>query len=326
MEILAFTYAAVAYEDPNPMAIAQQEQWEKVQQMAKMGSLSLAGGLMLAGTLHCSAMALQIGDMGTAVESLQTALAAVNFYDGRVTGYYGAQTQSAVLEFQRDRGLPATGVADGATLQALAVPTNLANAPRATDFSQTATVTPGSGGGGGIPVATRAVTTVPEAAVTVVASAGTFSQQAVVQTPSNIGINVRNTPFGFIVDGKPDGALVAYDPTTARLLGGYTWVQVSDLNWVAQDYLVTRLSSGGSGGGGGSPVLGRGIFRVATIADPLVVRSQPNPFSAAVNFLAPGSVHDFSSTVSGELVAGSDRWLYVPSYGGYVSTAYVNFL
>ncbi|HEY9648563.1 MAG TPA: hypothetical protein V6C88_19440, partial [Chroococcidiopsis sp.] len=66
--------------------------------------------------------------------------------------------------------------------------------------------------------------------------------------------------------------------------------------------------------------------RVATSVDPLNVRATPRLSSASVGLLSPGSVHDYSTTVAGERVGGSDRWLYLPAYQGYVSAAYVDLL
>ena len=61
---------------------------------------------------------LSIGTRGTDVTSLQSFLVAQN-YPGSgswmVTGYFGKATQAALMNFQRSRGLSATGVADRET-------------------------------------------------------------------------------------------------------------------------------------------------------------------------------------------------------------------
>ncbi|MBA2388372.1 MAG: peptidoglycan-binding protein [Acidimicrobiia bacterium] len=63
---------------------------------------------------------LQLGRRGDAVRDLQRALidAGVHVLGG-ADGIFGPATQSAVKSFQQRNGLPATGVADGATLQVL---------------------------------------------------------------------------------------------------------------------------------------------------------------------------------------------------------------
>ncbi|HEY6794575.1 MAG TPA: peptidoglycan-binding protein [Kineosporiaceae bacterium] len=57
---------------------------------------------------------LGYGSTGAAVRALQRALQVTP-----VSGWFGPVTRAAVIRFQRARGLPATGVVDGATWQAL---------------------------------------------------------------------------------------------------------------------------------------------------------------------------------------------------------------
>lgn len=56
---------------------------------------------------------------GDDVYSLQQRLLELGFATGRVDGYFGAQTESAVRDFQRNIGVPADGTCGPATLQAL---------------------------------------------------------------------------------------------------------------------------------------------------------------------------------------------------------------
>ena len=56
---------------------------------------------------------------GTSVAQLQQALADLGFYSGPIDGRYSAETIEAVRAFQRDLGVPETGVIDVATLQAI---------------------------------------------------------------------------------------------------------------------------------------------------------------------------------------------------------------
>ncbi len=61
---------------------------------------------------------LQIGDQNSRVLELQRQLNLIG-YPVQPTGYFGTQTQQAVLNFQQSRSLPATGIADPQTLTAI---------------------------------------------------------------------------------------------------------------------------------------------------------------------------------------------------------------
>lgn len=78
------------------------------------------------GTAVCAAAAvssapaaLAPGARGPAVFWLQARLGSMGVYSGPVTGYFGVQTQNAVMVFQRSRGLTASGVVGPATARAL---------------------------------------------------------------------------------------------------------------------------------------------------------------------------------------------------------------
>lgn len=66
-----------------------------------------------------SAQILRLGDRGPQVTNLQQELRQRGFNPGRVDGVYGLQTQEAVRQFQRTRGLLDDGIAGGETLTAL---------------------------------------------------------------------------------------------------------------------------------------------------------------------------------------------------------------
>ena len=68
------------------------------------------------------ASALQRGSRGTRVATLQKQLKLEGYYRGPVNSYYDLQTQRAISQFQRERGLPITGVADVNTLTLLGIP------------------------------------------------------------------------------------------------------------------------------------------------------------------------------------------------------------
>lgn len=67
-----------------------------------------------------AANSLYVGDSGPAVSQLQQSLQAIGYYSGPVTGYFGPQTQAAVIEFQRQNGLLVDGVVGPRTQVAIA--------------------------------------------------------------------------------------------------------------------------------------------------------------------------------------------------------------
>jgi peptidoglycan hydrolase-like protein with peptidoglycan-binding domain len=67
-----------------------------------------------------SGPALQRGDEGPSVSALQLALAALGFDVGDVNGVFGDTTAAAVLRFQNNQGIAATGTVNDDTWAALA--------------------------------------------------------------------------------------------------------------------------------------------------------------------------------------------------------------
>jgi peptidoglycan hydrolase-like protein with peptidoglycan-binding domain len=66
-----------------------------------------------------AASVLRLGDSGAAVSELQGRLSELGFYQSPITGNYDAQTQSAVLAFQRSRNLTPDGIAGSQVATAL---------------------------------------------------------------------------------------------------------------------------------------------------------------------------------------------------------------
>ncbi|MGJ3246042.1 MAG: peptidoglycan-binding protein [Elainellaceae cyanobacterium] len=66
--------------------------------------------------------------------------------------------------------------------------------------------------------------------------APTEPRQANVSTPTGVGINVRLTPNGDIVNGLPDGAPVLLTGRE-QAAGRYIWAELIGGRWVAKDYL-----------------------------------------------------------------------------------------
>lgn len=70
-------------------------------------------------SVNTAAGSLQLNDGGASVTDLQQQLAQLGYYTGAMTGVFDQQTQSAVMSFQRDRGLSADGIVGNATQSAL---------------------------------------------------------------------------------------------------------------------------------------------------------------------------------------------------------------
>ncbi len=62
---------------------------------------------------------LKVGSRGAAVTQLQKSLRTLGYFNGPVTGYFGQETQQAVIRFQQSKRLQADGVAGGNTLQVI---------------------------------------------------------------------------------------------------------------------------------------------------------------------------------------------------------------
>ena len=68
---------------------------------------------------------LRVGDKGERVEELQRTLRVLEFYDyPELEGFFGTDTRSALMNFQKFYGLEVTGVADRETFEALDVALN----------------------------------------------------------------------------------------------------------------------------------------------------------------------------------------------------------
>lgn len=86
-------------------------------------------GLVLAGSLALASLPMPgiaagesvfiVGNSGDEVTKIQQKLKELNYLQANVTGYYGNETQNAIMAFQRDKGLIADGKAGPATQNAL---------------------------------------------------------------------------------------------------------------------------------------------------------------------------------------------------------------
>lgn len=61
------------------------------------------------------------GSTGAQVKQVQQSLKGRGYYGGRVDGIFGTGTYNAILNFQKDNGLTADGIAGAATLSALGI-------------------------------------------------------------------------------------------------------------------------------------------------------------------------------------------------------------
>ncbi|MBO3463448.1 peptidoglycan-binding domain-containing protein [Aetokthonos hydrillicola] len=67
---------------------------------------------------------LQLGSRGLAVTNLQKNLQQLGFFNGPITGYFGSETQQAVIRFQQSRGIRSAGIVGPKTTEAIRVSLN----------------------------------------------------------------------------------------------------------------------------------------------------------------------------------------------------------
>ena len=79
----------------------------------------LAGVLFLFSGIPASAQTLQQGDWGEEVSELQQLLMDAGYLNELPDGMFGPITEAAVIAWQEDQGIPVTGMADDAMLEAL---------------------------------------------------------------------------------------------------------------------------------------------------------------------------------------------------------------
>ncbi len=63
----------------------------------------------------------KVGSQGAEVKQVQTKLKELGYYKGNIDSIFGSQTKSALLSFQRAKGLTADGIAGPKTLKALGI-------------------------------------------------------------------------------------------------------------------------------------------------------------------------------------------------------------
>ena len=80
---------------------------------------ALVAVLMMCVCAFACAQSYRLGDEAEGIAIIQTALKQLKYYNGEITGHYGAKTQSAVQSFQRDNNLRADGIAGEDTIDKL---------------------------------------------------------------------------------------------------------------------------------------------------------------------------------------------------------------
>ncbi|MBD2447537.1 peptidoglycan-binding protein [Nostoc sp. FACHB-152] len=127
MDNLAYLHLAFAYEDYESSDLvslsalldkASAPDWSKLSGKAWKYMLPLALTLSILSSVN-SVLALERGDQGPSVRSLQQKLQQAGFYQAPVTQVYDFPTEEAVRRFQKAAGLPVDGVVGTSTLQKL---------------------------------------------------------------------------------------------------------------------------------------------------------------------------------------------------------------
>lgn len=196
MESLAFVHYAVVYDDPEPAQLTLSKPIDWHIPSSAWTPLVSILAFLAVLSLSDRASAQTVYQRGNR-GSVVTEIQKV--LEIPADGIYGPVTEAAVRDHQRQENLDSIdGKAGPETLESLGL------------------LDPGN------QVSERQVRDEP--------------RQANVSTPTGVGINVRRTPNGEIVNGLPDGAPVLLTGRE-RLAGRYIWAELIGGRWVAKDYL-----------------------------------------------------------------------------------------
>lgn len=121
METFAYLHTACAYEDPEAAEMTLLLEPLNVKQLSSQASLLVLQLLVPAAILAVAghASALQVGDRGPSVTTLQDRLRSAGYFNRSSTGVYSSITEASVRRFQASRGLSVDGIAGPATQRAL---------------------------------------------------------------------------------------------------------------------------------------------------------------------------------------------------------------
>lgn len=83
-------------------------------------AIALSTSFLFTGKASADSQILRVGDRGQKVEELQRTLRVLEFYEyPEVEGFFGIDTRSALMNFQKEHGLDVNGIADEETFKAL---------------------------------------------------------------------------------------------------------------------------------------------------------------------------------------------------------------
>ena len=83
--------------------------------------VTAAGGAYYAQSRQTAEVLSKMGSRGEEVRQIQRKLTSLGYFSSAIDGIYGTRTQTAVRNFQRDRGLAVDGIAGPKTLSALGI-------------------------------------------------------------------------------------------------------------------------------------------------------------------------------------------------------------
>lgn len=115
MESYAYLHLALSYENPN-LGIPH----GKLSGQGYRWFLSLAVMLAVLSITQTAQAILAIGDFGSEVTQVQNRLRELGYLSANSTGYFGEETQNAVIQFQRDNNLAQDGIVGPNTVAVLA--------------------------------------------------------------------------------------------------------------------------------------------------------------------------------------------------------------
>jgi len=110
MDTLAYLHMALAYEEPGEANLFESIQPPKLYSPAWIQLLSLVVLLSIVGMPTDALALIKLGNRGPQVVTLQQRLQQLGYFNGRVDGKFGGQTQAALRKFQRSQGLYPDGV------------------------------------------------------------------------------------------------------------------------------------------------------------------------------------------------------------------------
>lgn len=99
----------------------------------KIGLAVLLCGAVIAGGRSAATMPVysRQGSSGTEVEEIQRVLQEWGLFKGEITGYFGSETEKALLQYQKTNGLSQSGIADEETLAHMGI--TIGSLPSATE-------------------------------------------------------------------------------------------------------------------------------------------------------------------------------------------------